>query len=90
MNEIPKYKKKKKKQVKKSNHKHQYKQCLVYDKKMNTLYLGDYCIICDKINNLVKPHILEQGWSRNLSKAEILLKYKYLEIKEVESIFKLK
>ena len=43
-NEIPKYKKKKNKTVKKSNHKHEYKECLVYVSDINGYFLCEYCV----------------------------------------------
>ena len=43
-NEIPKYKKKKSKTNKKSNHKHKYEQCLLYIEEIDDYMLADYYI----------------------------------------------
>lgn len=52
-NEIPKYKKKKNKTVKKSNHKHEYKECLVHVSDINGYFLCKYCVECNKVGNIM-------------------------------------
>lgn len=89
-NEVPKYKKKSQKTVKKSKHKHTYKECLILDKKLNLHMIGEYCIICGKIGNvkLSESEKMENGYFRMLTQRELLEKHKDLELKEIESIFK--
>lgn len=50
--EIPKYKKRKRKISKKSNHKHEYEKCLIMKdwKYKSHLHLGKRCSICKKIS----------------------------------------
>ena len=56
--EKPQYKKKKKKKkIKRSDHKHQYENCLYHISKFNKLNLGEYfigtyCSICGRIDDI--------------------------------------
>ena len=76
--EIPKYKKKKNKTVKKSNHKHEYKQCLLYVDEIEDYVLADYCIHCNKVGNIyVTP---------KMTKQEMLKEYKKLTVKRVQKL----
>jgi len=78
---IPRHRKKSKKTVKKSNHKHEYVPCLVmWDKHLSS---GTRCYICGKIGGMKffesepcpdRPHV-----HRMLSQKEIYEKYKHLE-----------
>lgn len=88
--EVPKYKKKVKKTVKKSKHKHIYKDCLFFVRSSNTYRKGEYCEVCGKIGdfNLLEGVKLDNRFSRMLSQEEILEKYKDLEIKEVGDLIK--
>ena len=76
-NEVPKYKKKKSKTTKKSSHKHEYEQSLLYIEEIDDYMLADYCIHCNKIYNL---HVIYEG------KEEKLKKYKHLNIKHDKKI----
>lgn len=89
LNEIPKHKKKKYRTVKKSSHKHKYKECLIVDND-DMCYLGSYCIHCKKIGEIKLPSIKEGNYLKHMNKEELLKKYNYLEIKYVENIFKSK
>ena len=73
------YKKKKKKSVKKSNHKHQYQECLI--KWDNHYHAGERCFVCGKIGDLKFFETIpyREGISRLLTQEEILEKYKNLE-----------
>lgn len=76
--EIPKYKKKKNKTVKKSNHKHEYKQCLLYVDEIEDYVLADYCISCNKVGNIyVTP---------KMTKQEMLKEYKNLTVKRIKNL----
>ena len=76
--EIPKYKKKKNKTVKKSNHKHEYKQCLLYVDEIEDYVLADYCISCNKVGNIyVTP---------KMTKQEMFKEYKNLTVKRVKKL----
>ena len=83
--EIPKYKKKKNKTVKKSNHKHEYKQCLLYVDEIEDYVLADYCIHCNKIYNMyvISEKVEGSNFERGLTKQEKLKKYKNLTVKRV-------
>ena len=87
-NEIPKYKKKKNKTVKKSNHKHEYKQCLLYVDEIDDYVLADYCILCNKVGNIyvISEKIEGSNLERGLTKKEKLNKYKNLSVKRVEKL----
>lgn len=78
--DIPKYRKKTKKTVKKSNHKHNYEKCLIY--MWNNVHNGERCSICGKINNIkiFETELYAENLLRMLSSLEILEKYKYLKI----------
>lgn len=86
--EIPKHKKKVKKTVKKSKHKHIYKDCLFFERNSNEYKKGEYCEVCGKIGDfkLFEGVRINNRLSRMLSQEEILEKYKDLEIKEVENL----
>ena len=83
--EIPKYKKKKNKTVKKSNHKHEYKQCLHYVDEIEDYVLADYCNNCNKIYNMyvISEKVEGSNFERGLTKQEKLKKYKNLTVKRV-------
>ena len=89
-NEIPKYKKKKNKTVKKSSHKHEYKECLVYINEVNGYYLCEYCVKCNKVKGVKlvseKDEKLGEGYSRLLSNKEMLKKYKNLPIRRMNNL----
>ena len=86
--EIPKYKKKKNKTVKKSNHKHEYKQCLLYVDEIDDYVLADYCISCNKVGNIyvISEKIEGSSFERGLTKKEKLNKYKNLTVKRVKKL----
>ena len=86
--EIPKYKKKKNKTVKKSNHKHEYKQCLLYVDEIEEWVLADYCIECKKRYNMdvISEKVEVSNFERGLTKQEKLKKYKNLTVKSVRKI----
>lgn len=88
--EIPKYKKKSNKTVKKSKHKHLYKECLILDKSSGGYSKASYCTVCGKIGDIgvIETVKISNRLSRVLSQEELLDMYKDLEIKEVESIIK--
>ena len=79
-NEVPKYKKKKHKTIKKSKHKHKYEQCLLYVQNLDGYMLADYCVDCNKIYN---KYVIYENTTKVLTKEEILEKYKHLSIKNV-------
>lgn len=89
-NEIPKYKKKSTKTVKKSKHKHTYKNCLIYDKNLKQHFVGEYCTVCNKIGSFKMSDTASHGnnYSRILSEEELVEKYKDYEVREVNDIFK--
>lgn len=89
-NEIPKYKKKSNKTTKKSNHRHDYIDCLLLDKSSNHYHASQYCSICGKIGEtkFLESEETPEGYHHILSDSEIVEKYKDYEIKEVEEIFK--
>ena len=86
--EIPKYKKKKNKTVKKSNHKHEYKQCLLYVDEIDDYVLADYCISCNKVGNIyvISEKIEGSNLERGLTKKEKLKKYKKLTVKRIKKL----
>lgn len=86
--EISKYKKKKNKTVKKSNHKHEYKQCLLYVDEIDDYVLADYCISCNKVGNIyvISEKIKGSNLERGLTKKEKLNKYKNLTVKRVKKL----
>ena len=89
-NEIPKYKKKKNKTVKKSSHKHEYKECLVYVDEINGYFLCEYCIKCNKVKGvkLITENDEELGewYLRPMSNKEILKKYKNLPMRRMSKL----
>lgn len=89
-NEIPKYKKKKNKTVKKSSHKHEYKECLVYVSDINSYFLCKYCVECNKVGNVTmiteKDEKLGEWYLQPISNKEILKKYKDLPMRRMKSL----
>lgn len=89
-NEIPKYKKKKNKTVKKSSHKHEYKECLVYVDEVNGYCLCEYCVKCNKVKEVKlvseKDKELGEGHLRLMSNKDILKKYKNLPMRRMKSL----
>ena len=89
-NEIPKYKKKKNKTVKKSGHKHEYKECLVYVDEVNGYFLCEYCVKCNKVIGvkLISEEDKEsgEGHLRLMSNKEILKKYKNLPMRRIKNL----
>ena len=89
-NEIPKYKKKKNKTVKKSSHKHEYKECLVYVDEMNSYCLCEYCVKCNKVKGVKliseKDEELGSGHLRLMSNKDILKKYKNLPMRRIKNL----
>lgn len=89
-NEIPKYKKKKNKTVKKSSHKHEYKECLVYVDEMNSYCLCEYCVKCNKVKEVKliskKDEEKDEWYLRPMSNKEILKKYKNLPIRRMNNL----
>lgn len=87
--EIPKYKKKKTKTVKKSSHKHNYIDCLLKDSS-DIVVLAKYCSICGKVVNQRFISIRVGNYNRMLSKEETLERYGHLQKFDVQSVFKVK
>lgn len=89
-NEIPKYKKKKNKTVKKSGHKHEYKECLVYVDEVNGYFLCEYCVKCNKVKGVklvsTEDEELGNGHLRLMSNKEILKKYKDLPMRRIKNL----
>lgn len=89
--EIGKYKKKKESNIskskRKSNHKHEYKDCLLIDKE-NKPHKSKYCSICGKIYDVkfFETEKSEYGY-RVLDDDEVFKKYKDLERFYVDSIW---
>lgn len=78
--DVPKYRKRRrKKTVKKSNHKHDYKPCLVYMWK--SIMRAERCEICGKINNekFFETEPYGSHFRRMLSEKEIIEKYQHLK-----------
>ena len=92
-NEIPKYIKKKESSVskskEKSNHKHEYVDCLFIINKDNRPHKGTYCRICGKIGDIsfFELEEFESRFWRLLDTDEIFEKYKDLEKIYIEDIF---
>ena len=88
--ETSKYRKKKlskSKSASKSNHKHQYDDCLLIDGE-NRPHKAQYCTICGKINN-VKVFETERedgGFYRMLTFDEVFQKYKGLKQFQVKDM----
>ena len=90
-NEISKYRKKKpskSKSTNKSDHKHQYDDCLLVDLK-NRPHKAEYCIICGNINNVkaFETEILDGGHFRMLTYDEVFQKYKSLKQFQVKDMW---
>ena len=89
--EIPKHRKKTKSSTSKSrnktDHKHEYKECLFI--KNERPHKGSYCTICGKIGDMgffetVRTDI---GTYRVMDSDEVFEKYKHLEQVEIEDVF---
>lgn len=89
-NEIPKYKKKKNKTVKKSSHKHEYKECLVHVSDIDGYFLCKYCVECNKVGNITmiteKDEELGEWYLPSMSNKEIFKKYKDLPMRRMKSL----
>lgn len=83
--EIPKYRKKRQKnKVKKVDHKHEYRNALLNIEKNDSYYLCRYCTICGRIDNYwSEPVPLDNGYIRDMTKEELLKKYRKYEIKTI-------
>lgn len=87
--QIGKYKKRsKKKSIKRSNHKHTYKRCILHIEKDDSYWLSSYCTICGKLKD-IEWHIEkneEDGLSTIILDKELYRKYKDIyEVKEVKT-----
>jgi len=85
-NEVPKHKKKARKSVKKSDHKHLYEACLVYNE---TISSGTRCKICGKIGDykfFEFEKIENSSFRRLLPQDEVLKKYENLELYDVNGV----
>lgn len=82
-------KKRKKKRIKKADHKHTYKECLFFVDKYKDYHRGSYCTICNKIGDmkLLESMSFGNGFSRILNNSEILSKYNDYEIINIENLF---
>lgn len=94
-NEIPKHRKKKpsstSKSKEKSNHKHEYVECLLINKESNKPYKAIYCKVCGKIYDVKMFETIEINECSNrcrlMNNEEIFEKYKDLEKYYVEDIW---
>ena len=89
--EISKYRKKKlskSKSTSKSNHKHQYEDCLLIDGE-NRPHKVQYCKICGKINNVkaFETERIDGGHFRMLTYDEVFQKYKSLKQFQVKEMW---
>ena len=84
--EIPKYRKKaKKRKVEKRDHKHEYRNAILHIEKYDTYYLCEYCTICGRIGETWDEIITTtDGYTRHLTKEELLRKYRKYEIKTIK------
>ena len=90
-NEIPKYRKKKpskSKSASKSDHKHQYNDCLLVDDEKHP-HKAEYCIICGKINNVktFETERIDGGRFRMLDYDEVFQKYEGLKQFQVKDMW---
>ena len=90
-NEIPKYRKKKSsksKSASKSDHKHQYDDCLLVDDK-NRPHKAEYCTICGKINNVkaFETERMDGRRFRMLTCDDIFQKYEGLKRFQVKDMW---
>ncbi|XZH78785.1 hypothetical protein ACSW8S_18120 (plasmid) [Clostridium perfringens] len=87
-NDIPRHKKKKVKKVKKSKHKHVYKDYLLFEQLKKQYYRAKACSICGKVYEIyfIETKKLENGYSVVMCQDEILEKYKDLEKKCIDNI----
>ena len=84
--EVPKYRKKAHKTVKKSSHKHLYKECLLCDKDGNYSH-ATYCTECGKIGDIHFFECKREGrWGVMLSNEEVYEKYKHLITFEINNV----
>ena len=89
--EISKYRKKKSsksKSANKSDHKHQYEDCLLVDEE-NHPHKAQYCKICGKINNIIffETEREDGGRFRMLTYDEVFQKYKGLKQFQVKDMW---
>lgn len=90
-NDIPKHQKKKEsstsKAKTKSNHKHEYIDCLLIQSEHKLPLLGSCCKICGKIGDAKFDTVLEDGYYRMLTSDEVYKKYQDLEKIYIDDIF---
>ena len=74
--------------VSKSDHKHQYDDCLLVDEE-NRPHKAEYCIICGKINNVkvFETERIDGGRFRMLTCDEVFQKYKGLKQFQVKDMW---
>ena len=75
-------KKKKKKIVKKSNHKHQYAECIFDSGIPLGKWEGRYCTICGRIENMTIGHNIQLTDDKPIFKAGLFDKYVQLGTNE--------
>lgn len=89
-NEISKYKKNKNKTVKKSSHKHEYKECLAYVDELNGYCLCEYCTECNRVKEVrliaEEDEKLGSGYLQLMSNKKILKKYKNLPMRRISNL----
>lgn len=72
----------------KSNHKHTYESCLLYDNDMDNCFRAEYCTICGKIGEINFLETVPSETSRHsklLTSEEVKEKYKHLKAFVIES-----
>ena len=86
--EVPKYRKKAYKTVKKSSHKHKYEECLLHDNDGHYSH-ATYCTECGKVGdvNFFECKQTEGRWRMMMSNKEIYEKYKHLITFEIDGIY---
>lgn len=85
--EVPKYRKKsKKKNVKRSNHKHQYKRSLLHILDSDSYYLCDYCEICGKIKDFFWDYEKDEDGRLYTVFTDEQLLNRYRDIYEIKEI----
>ena len=69
--DVPHRRKREKRKPQKSDHKHQYRNCVIIDtKKGDSFYLASYCVSCGKIGDVKSdkhidrkfPHVSYKSW----------------------------
>lgn len=92
LNDIAKHKKKVSKTAKKSKHKHNYVDCVIFDTKHSyrSYFKSTYCTECGKIGEkkLVTVDIEGSNHKQLLVGEELYKKYKHLVLIEVEDVLK--